>query len=142
MRLFGIAEYVGAMQDADNSSLPKLVAMAYPSHDWELERFRQPTLEPVVADSIEDHRQCFDFLSMQLGFSSLDKWYTLEKGRWRREQSPAWAKKIVSRYGNLIETLRVLYPEHKWHFWKLGIVPPVRPLLLIICCPRRFLIDV
>eukprot|EP01114_Cavostelium_apophysatum_P005470 TRINITY_DN1649_c1_g4_i2.p1 TRINITY_DN1649_c1_g4~~TRINITY_DN1649_c1_g4_i2.p1 ORF type:complete len:470 (+),score=99.43 TRINITY_DN1649_c1_g4_i2:214-1623(+) len=65
----------------------------------------------------ERDRRFFDNLEKELQLQSKEEWYQFQ----RKDIVHRGGKDILKRYGSLHQSLKFLYPEYDWRFWKFAI---------------------
>jgi hypothetical protein len=101
------------------NSIPKAIMSLYPEHPWEAWRFR--VVSKRYYQSLDNQRAFLEGVAKHLGLSSsLSSWYQVSQ----TQVIQLGGSSVLQKYeSSLCTTLKALYPQHEWQFWKFKNVP-------------------
>ena len=75
----------------------------------------------TTSEQLSQHRQLFDKLGEQLGYTSMEDWYDVNADKIRKNGG---AEILLRFYRHSPSTaLKTIYPDHDWMIWRFNTVP-------------------
>jgi hypothetical protein len=104
-----------------NNSPSSFVRRMVPDHPWIEWRFNM--VSNGFWSSWDNRRAYFEWLSKDLGLTSMNDWYSVKK---EDITSRNGAGVLVHRYANCVSlALADVFPEHEWQSWRWNRAPPL-----------------
>ncbi len=96
----------------------KLLALAYPKHEWKLWRFGQ--VPKGFWESKSNRVDCFDWLEAELAITKEDDWYAITTADVIRKGGGGLLGYFNYSISGLVFSIK---PDHPWEVWKFQAVP-------------------
>lgn len=99
-------------------SCGKALQTVYPEHDWLMWKFN--SVPNRYWKEMENQVRFMDWLGVQLGFKTMDDWYTVTQDDFQQNGGSGLSSFYDFSPSKILENV---YPQHKWLSWRFHSVP-------------------